>query len=357
MFLRRLWLTDYRSHRLVDLTLGEGVTVIQGPNGAGKTNLAEAICFSATLSSFRGSPTDALIRVGADAAVVRAETVREGREHLIEIEVPRHGRTRAQLDRNRVARRSDLAEGLVASVFAPDDLELVKGGPNERRDLLDETLTDLSVRHAAVVIEVDRILRQRNALLRGVGGRLDDGSAATLDVWDLRLAESGSRLSWLRSRLVQEVLPVVTDAYGQLTGGVGVVELQMSSSWSGELTDALLSARTDDVRRGTSTVGPHRDDLMVTLNGMPARTHASQGEQRSVALALRLGAHALLSDRLGASPVLVLDDVFSELDAGRSAALLGALPPGQVLITSAAGVPAGSRPDQVLSIDEIVGCQ
>jgi DNA replication and repair protein RecF len=346
----RTWLRDFRSHVAVEVEWAPGINVVTGDNGLGKTNLVEAVVLLSRLESFRGAPTEAMIRLGAEAAVVRGEVVREGRDHLIELELPRHGRSRVQVDRQRVQRRSDVARTLVTSVFSPDDLDLVKAGPAARRGFLDEVLVTRSARHEQGRAELDRVIRQRNALLKGLHGRLDDAAAVTLDVWDQRLADLGERWAAARDRLVAAIAPDVDRAYEEVSQQAGAVELGMVHSWAGQLGDALAASRTDEVRRGVTLTGPHRDDLVVTLNGMPARTHASQGEQRCLALALKVAAHRYLAEDLGVVPVLVLDDVFSELDPSRSAALTAALPDGQVIVTSAMGVPDGAKAERVLRV-------
>lgn len=352
MRVTRTWLKDFRSHVDAEVEWAPGVNVVTGDNGLGKTNLVEAVVLLARLESFRGAPTEAMVRMGADAAVVRGEVVRAEREHLIEIELPRTGRSRVQVDRQRVQRRSEVARTMVTSVFSPDDLELVKAGPSARRAFLDEVLVTRSARHEQGRLELDRVIRQRNALLKGVHGRLDDAAAITLDVWDQRLADLGERWAAARDRLVDAISADVNRAYEEVSRQAGAVGLQVVHSWSGRLADALVASRSDDVRRGLTLTGPHRDDLVVTLNGMPARTHASQGEQRCLALALKVAAHRYLAEDLGVVPVLVLDDVFSELDPRRAAALTAALPEGQVIVTSAVGVPEGARAERVLRVTE-----
>jgi DNA replication and repair protein RecF len=236
-------------------------------------------------------------------------------------------------------------------VFSPDDLALVKGGPSERRGFLDDALVALAVKYDAIRLELDRILRQRNTLLRQVGGRLDSDAETTLDVWDSRLAATGEQLGRARAALVERVAPYVTAAYTELAGA-GDMSLGYAPAWRVVgLAAALAAARADDVRRGVSTVGPHRDELDLTIDGMPARTHASQGEQRTLALALRLGVHELVAERTGSAPVLVLDDVLSELDARRAAALMGLLPDGQIVITTAGTIPAAAAPERVIRIE------
>jgi DNA replication and repair protein RecF len=349
MRVRRLWLTDFRSYHHLDIELSTGLTAISGPNGVGKTNLLEAIGLLATLKSFRGAPVDSLVRRGAESAVIRAEGIRDGRPVLIELELTK-GKTRAQVNRQRLRRSRDLLGALRVTVFAPDDLALVKEGPSRRREFLDDVLVALDPTVDRVVGEVERTLRQRNALLRQCHGRLDDAAAMTLDVWDAKLGQAGQELTVRRERLVDELVPVVGDAYELLAGRPSAVAAHYRRSWDGAtLAAALTAGRDDDVRRGVSQSGPHRDELAVSLDGLASRTEASQGEQRTLALALRLAGHRLVTNRLGEAPLLLLDDVLSELDPDRAAALLAHLPEGQSIITTAHGLPSAARADHVLS--------
>jgi DNA replication and repair protein RecF len=275
----------------------------------------------------------------------------DGCRSLIEAELVPAGRNRVQINRQRLGRARDLLGVVRVTVFSPDDLTLVKGAPADRRRFLDDTLVALAVKYDAARLELDRIVRQRNSLLRQAAGRLDDAARTTLEVWDARLVDAGERFGRARATLVERISPHVVEAYGHLATQPTAVTLSYDPPWrrSG-LAAALAEARDTDVRRGVSTVGPHRDELGLTIAGMPARTHASQGEQRTLALALRLGAHQLVAERTGSTPVLVLDDVLSELDAGRAASLLGHLPSGQVIITTAAAVPPAARPDRIVRV-------
>ena len=302
---------------------------------------------------------EALVRTGAAQAVVRGEGERQGRTLLIEAEIRPNGRGRVTVNRQPLRRTADLAGTLRVSVFSPDDLELVKAGPTGRRRYLDDALESLHPRHAAARRDFDRVLRQRNALLQQASGRLTDDIATTLEVWDARLVETGEALGNARADLVARLEPAVAKAYAEVSetgAGRGVQATQAGLSydapWRADgLARALQLARRDELRRGLSLVGPHRDDLLLTVNGMPARTHASQGEQRSLALALRLAAHAVVTDQVGEPPLLLLDDVFSELDPGRSAALVRSLPSGQAVLTTAGDLPAGVSPERTLRLD------
>ena len=275
----------------------------------------------------------------------------DGREQLIEAEINPAGRNRVQVNRQRLVRARDLVEALRVTVFAPDDLELLKGGPQVRRSYLDKALILERPAVDSVRSDFEKALRQRNALLKQCKGRLDEAAGLTLDVWDLKLAQAGEELTRLRRDLADRLSPVTTQAYRDVAGAAADVRLVYVSEWVEHgLAAALAASRPDDVRRGTTLVGPHRDDLLVLLNGMPSRTHASQGEQRSLALGLRLGVHRLVTNRVGVPPVLLLDDVFSELDPERSAALLAALPAGQTLLSSATELPPGAVAELTLDV-------
>jgi DNA replication and repair protein RecF len=353
VIVERLELVDFRNYAAATFDLTTGVTAVIGDNGQGKTNFAEALAYLATLASMRGAPADAMVRVGAGAAVIRA-TVRDEteRESLIEAEINPNGRNRVQVNRQHLARARDLLGVVRVTVFSPDDLVIVKGAPSERRRFLDDTLVALAIKYDALRLELDRIVRQRNTLLKQAGGRSTDEIAMSLDVWDAKLADAGEQFGHARATLVARCEPMVAEAYDQLAGVPIAVGLGYDPPWRrAGLAAALAGARSDDLRRGVSTVGPHRDELVLTLDGLPVRTHASQGEQRTFALALRLAAHRLVAERTGSTPVLVLDDVLSELDPRRARALLEHLPHGQVVITTANPLPEAARPDRVLHIE------
>lgn len=350
LHLTHLWLTDFRSYSAADVELPPGTTAVMGSNGQGKTNLLEAIAHLAG-GSLRGATTESMVRVGAERAVVRAEATRGNRALLVEAELATRGRGRMQLNRQPVKRRSDLLEALSVTIFSPEDLILVKGGPGERRSWIDDAVVGLDPRADAVRTDVDRILKQRNALLKGVKGRLDESAALTLDVWDERLTKAGEALAAHRQTALDQLTPRISTAYHDLAGRALPVDTTYRSVWGAVgLADALADAREHDLRRGVTTVGPHRDEIAFGLDGLPARTHASQGEQRSLALAMRLAVHRAITDARDFSPILLLDDVLSELDDDRAAALLDHLPRGQTLLTSATALPAPAAPDLVVEV-------
>jgi DNA replication and repair protein RecF len=249
-----------------------------------------------------------------------------------------------------------LAGAAPCTVFSPEDLALVGGGPGGRRDLLDDALGLLDPQGARAADEVDRVLRQRAALLRQAGGSASPEVDTTLGVWDQRLVDAGEVLVAAREALVGVLAELVAEAYRNLAGstGCGLATLSYTRSWAGDLRDALAAARREDLRRAINTIGPHRDDLVLRLDGREARTHASQGEQRCLALALRLGIHRLVCARTVLRPTLLLDDVFAGLDSSRSQALVEALPSGQAVLTTALPIAAGMSVARTVPVEELL---
>ncbi|MFJ5230239.1 DNA replication/repair protein RecF [Kitasatospora sp. NPDC088391] len=352
MHVAHLSLADFRSYARVEVPLDPGVTAFVGPNGQGKTNLVEAIGYVATLGSHRVATDAPLVRLGAERAVIRASVVAQGgRTTLVELELTPGKANRARLNRSDNIRPRDVLGVLRTVLFAPEDLALVKGDPGERRRFLDELLTARAPRLAGVRSDYERVLKQRNALLRTVAmaRRAGGGKAAdlsTLEVWDGHLARAGAELTAFRIQLVAALQPLVGAAYRQLAPGAGETVLEYRSSFEGELPtnreqaeqqllDALLATRKQEVERGLTLVGPHRDELLLRLGPLPAKGYASHGESWSYALALRLASYELLRAE-GGEPVLVLDDVFAELDARRRDRLAELVAGGeQVLVTAA----------------------
>jgi DNA replication and repair protein RecF len=324
--------------------------VFLGPNGEGKTNLVEALGYIATQTSHRVASDLPLVRDGAERAVLRASVVRDGRPTLVEVEIVPGRANRARLNRAPVPRAREVLGILRTVLFAPEDLALVKGDPSERRAFLDDLLVVRAPRFAAVRQDYDRVLRQRNALLKTAGSavRASGGDLRTLDVWDSHLARTGAELLTARLELVTALEPRVASAYETLAPTDGRATLAYKSSigdsaalppdrdgLAAALTDALGLVRRSELDRGVSLVGPHRDDLVIGLGDLPAKGYASHGEAWSLALALRLAAFELLRCD-GGEPVLVLDDVFAELDTARRERLAAAVAPAdQVLVTAA----------------------
>jgi DNA replication and repair protein RecF len=375
--LARLWLTDFRCYASAELEAGPGVTALAGGNAQGKTSVLEAIAWLARTSSLRGVPDAALVRVGAERAILRAEVERGGRTQLIEAEIPVAGRNRVLVNRQPLPRARDLLGTFQVTIFAPDDLSLVKGGPAERRAELDQLLTALSPRYDVLRTDYERVVRQRNAWLR-TWSRADD--PATLDVWDEQLVRVGAELVRGRLKLLDRLAAPLGKAYSDVAGASAAAGGTYEAAWAGGgpggspevdaepdlfgrgspldgsrlddvsplLAAAVARSRTADLERRVSLVGPHRDDWRLTIDGLDARRFASQGEQRSLALAIRLAGHGLVAEVLGEPPVLLLDDVFSELDETRSAALVTHLPEGQALVTTAGRFPAGLEAEGVV---------
>ncbi|OIQ92038.1 DNA replication and repair protein RecF [mine drainage metagenome] len=397
MYVSHLSLTDFRSYRAVELPLEPGVTALVGPNGQGKTNLVEAVGYVATLGSHR-VPTDAaLVRAGCPRAVVRAKVVRADRTRLAEIEITSGKANRARINGSPVPRVRDVLGLLRTVLFAPEDLGLVKGDPDGRRRFLDELAVLVMPRMSGVIADYERIVRQRSALLKSAAAASRGGmDLRTLDVWDTKLARSGAEILAMRLALVQALHPYVAHAYEQVSSGQGAADVAYRSSLDAsiadpvddrgdgrnaesvsrgtattelleaQLMDAMGRLRSREIERGVCLVGPHRDDLVLTLGGLPAKGYASHGESWSFALALKLASYRLLTDgvaqhrtevedlsgqRVGSptssdlwiadlgddgEPVLILDDVFAELDVRRRDRLAELVAPArQVLITAA----------------------
>lgn len=369
MHVTHLSLADFRSYARIEVPLDPGVTAFVGANGQGKTNLVEAVGYLASLGSHRVSSDAPLVRAGAERAVIRASVTQGERSQLVEIELNPGRANRARINRSSQVKPRDVL-GIVRSVlFAPEDLALVKGDPGERRKFLDELITARSPRMAGVRSDYDRVLRQRNTLLKSAamarrhGGRGADLS--TLDVWDQHLARVGAELLAQRADLIAVLQPLTDKAYEQVAPGGGPVALEYRSSAVGDseslgegpqgrdelyerLLVALAEVRKQEIERGVTLIGPHRDDLVLKLGRLPAKGYASHGESWSYALALRLASYDLLRAE-GNEPVLVLDDVFAELDSKRRERLAELVVPGeQVLVTAAVdddvpGVLKGTR--------------
>jgi DNA replication and repair protein RecF len=359
--LTRLALTDFRSYSSADVALRPGVTIFNGPNGEGKTNLVEAVGYVAALASHRAAHDAPLIRQGAERAIIRASVHDATRDSLVEIELNPGRANRVRLNRAPLTKPREVLGVLRTVLFAPEDLALVKGDPGERRRFLDDLLVAMAPRYAAVRADYDRVLRQRTALLKSAGPKGNRQSReavmSTLDVWDAHLARAGAELLVAREHLVQALRPHVERAYTAVAGDRGPAAIEYKRSFESPpaadedgghggrvkaadegLRAALAEVRDSELDRGVCLAGPHRDELDLAVRGLPARGYASHGESWSLALALRLASFDLL--RAGREdPVLILDDVFAELDAGRRdrlAALVAAAE--QVLVTAA--VPA-----------------
>lgn len=363
MYVRHLSLVDFRSYPTAEVALDPGPTVLVGPNGQGKTNLVEAIGYVSTLGSHRVATDAPLVRAGAARAVIRTAVVRDSRELLVELEIVPGKANRARLNRSPVTRPREVLGALRTVLFAPEDLALVRGDPSERRRFVDELLVSRAPRYAGVRADYDRVLKQRNALLKTSAfarrasartGSEAAGDLRTLDVWDGHLATLGAEVLAGRVEALAALTPYVEKAYDAVSDGKGRARIAYRSSLApddaprapaelvadreviaAQLLNALAQVRKQEVERGTTLVGPHRDDLVLQLGDLPAKGYASHGESWSFALALRLASYDLLNAD-GGEPVLILDDVFAELDTQRRERLAELVSPAsQVLVTAA----------------------
>jgi len=346
---QHLSLADFRSYEHLEVSLAPGVNAFVGSNGQGKTNLIEGVVYLSTLSSHRVATDAPLIRRGAERAIVRADVVRDDRSLQIEVEITAGRANKARINKSAVPRTREILGIVRTVVFAPEDLALVKGDPSERRRFLDDLLVQRHPRLAGTRADYDRVLKQRNALLKSSGSARrtnPDDVARTLEVWDEQVAALGAELTVARRELVDLLRPRVGSAYAELIDSGDTVDLEYSTSVNDLPTDevaaareglltAMAARRREELDRGLTLVGPHRDDLMLTLGPVPVKGYASHGESWSTALALRLASYDLLTEE-SAAPVLILDDVFAELDASRRAHLADRVAGApQVLITAA----------------------
>jgi len=357
MFVTTVELVDFRNYDHVVLDFAPGVNLLTGPNGHGKTNLVEAVAYLATLTSHRVATDAPLVRQGAERAVVRARVVAaldDARTLTLELEINPGTANRARLNGAPQPRPRSLLGALRVVAFTPDDLAIVKGDPSERRDAIDVVVVQRWPRLAGVKADYDRVLRQRNALLKSAcqARRLSTEAAATLDVWDVQLATLGADLMTARARTIADLRPHLADAYATIAPANNAATARYSPRQESLrdclqqdapaiddvvalLADALVERRQDEVRRGLSLVGPHRDEIELGVGDLPARGYASHGEAWSLALSWRLAAFELLRAE-AIEPVLILDDVFAELDATRRDRLAGSVAGAeQTLITAA----------------------
>lgn len=369
MFVEMLSLSDFRTYEQLDVSLTVGATVFVGPNGIGKTNILEAIGYLSTLSSHRVSSDAPLIRFGSERAVVRAKMVRGGQTSSLELEINESKANRVRVNRGNPGRARDVLGICRTVLFAPEDLALVKGDPGIRRRFLDELMVTLIPHHSATRTEYERVLKQRNALLKSArSGRYTSGHESTLEVWDQHMAHAAARLLHARIDALKQLEPHFARAYGELTDGskgahaVYQSSLEIAESEGtqagtnaeksipgvsqGSIDDTTLryleafqTVRKKELERGISLVGPHRDDVQLILGSVPAKGFASHGEGWSLALSLRIGSYYLLCEddpAPGATPILMLDDVFAELDRQRRTKLAAIVATAeQVLLTAA----------------------
>lgn len=347
MWVKRLEVLDFRSYEAAELDLAPGAVVLVGPNGQGKTNLVEAIAYCSALDSHRVHGDSALVRAGAQRAVIRTTAVAADRETTVELQLNPGRSNRVQINGQATSRNRDVVGTIRCSVFAPEHLRLVKGDPADRRRFLDSVMVQVAPRYLAVRSDFERALKQRNAALRSLVTAPSREAEGVLAAWDERYVPIAVELTWGRINAVRQLASVVADSYRQISPQDDEVSVAYESSVAGgdwasreELQEALAHAlreqRRDEIRRGVTLVGPHRDDLALILNRQPARTFASHGESWSLALALQLASFQVLHRIADDPPVLILDDVFAELDEQRRERLLDAVTSAEQIIVTAA---------------------
>ena len=355
MGLSELTLHNFRLFDELHLTPDpSAVTVLLSPNGTGKTSVLEAIHFLATASSFRTTSASDAIRNNFDQSEVHGVVFVGPRRVTVDLTLTRSRRGASKkmlVNGQRPTSRADLAEALPLTVFTPEGVDVVRLGPDARRDLLNLQLTDLHPTSADLLERFARVLTQRNAFLRSLEGEWPSATKRTeLAVWDSDFVSLSLELVRARETLLSELQPIVEELYQSLALEPVGVSMNYETSWDDDLTTALHDALRHDVSRGYTTVGPHRDDIILSIEGRDARRQASQGEQRSLALAWRLAAHRLVTQQRNVEPLLLLDDVFSELDPLRSQRLLSLLPAGQTLVSTASPLPVGMAPALVVDL-------
>jgi DNA replication and repair protein RecF len=353
--LHELTLRNFRLFR--ELTFEpdrDAITVLISPNGTGKTSVLEAVYALATASSFRTGAASDMIRNGEAIAEVHGVIFQRERRVQVDLTLTRGVRNttkRMLVNGQRPRSRAEVAEALPLTVFTPEGVDVIRGGPEHRRNYLTTLLTDVEPLTGETIERFARVLSQRNALLRALeGNRPSPSQQSELELWTSDFCEISAELVAHRTALTESLDPLVATFYRELSESDSVARVDYERSWHGELRDALAASFDDDRFRGYTTVGPHRDDLEISLEGRDARRQASQGEQRSLALALRLAGHELVHQRRGVDPLLLLDDVFSELDPARSHRLLSLLPAGQTLVTTASPLPGALTPAAVIDL-------
>ncbi|MBT94962.1 MAG: hypothetical protein CL431_03220 [Acidimicrobiaceae bacterium] len=334
--LRQLWLQNFRNYSSEEIIFSKGTNVLFGQNGQGKTNLLEAIYYLGSATSFRGAPVDALIKKDFDTAVIRAEIEHEERDLLVEAEISALRQNTIAINKQKIRPIRNLVGLIPMTIFGPDDLTLVKEGPSNRRTYIDELLIRTHPKYLKKRTDLEAVLKQRNAFLKQTKGYLSREGRETLSVWSEQFATLSHEWGELRKKTLITIQELAQTAYTSLAGTKEVLELTYTPSWLERgLLSLLNESENDELRRSTTLIGPHRDDIEICFDGMPARTHSSQGEQRTIALSLRVAGHHLLHEIHKTKPVLLLDDVFSELDAKRTERLLHLLVADQTFITTA----------------------
>lgn len=345
MFISSLELRDFRNYTSINFNrVPTGIVAIIGNNGQGKTSLLEALGYLSTKNSFRGASKDVMIRYGQNESIIRGEfTSSGGRDLLIEASISKLRADKFLINKQPQTRTSSVNHVIPITIFSAQDVEVVRGAPALRRGFLDSGVSMIFPKGDSIIASLDKVLRQRATLLKQSGGKSTPEVVSTLDVWDQQLSHYGNQLVELREQLVDLITPYFRRAYRDISGSNDDVSLFYSRSWQGELSDELKNNRNEDLKRQINSIGPHRDDLEIHLNNHLARHTGSQGEQRTSAYSLKVALHSLYRERSNEDPILLLDDVFSELDEQRSQSLISSISATQTFITTTGKIPEISQ--------------
>ena len=359
MILVNFEIYNFRNYEFAKIeSIPPGIVAIVGNNGQGKTSIIEAIGYLSNKSSFRGASKEVIIRYGQDQSVIRGGLVSsQGRDLLIEASISKIHPDKFFINKQQQTRVSQVSKTVPTTVFSSHDIEIVRGAPSLRRNFLDSGVSMIYPKGDSVISAVEKILRQRATLLKQSGGRITPEISSTLEVWDRQLSIYGEQLVDYRQELLNRITPYISKAYQEISKSGDQISLTYIKSWKGYLIDELGKSRADDLRRQVNSIGPHRDDLDINLNSHPVKHNGSQGEQRTAAFALKVALHSLYREITGEDPILLLDDVFSELDEDRSMALLGSISAKQTFITTTGVIPNAVKPSLRISVKQgsIVG--
>ena len=359
MGLHELTLRNFRTFKELRLEPDhDAVTVFLSPNGTGKTSVLEAVYALATAQSFRTSSAHDMIRTNETQGEVHGVLFQNDRRVQVDLTISKGLKNTTKkmlINGNKPKSRTELADVLPITIFTPEGVGIVRESPENRRTFLTGVIEDTEPKTAVLVEQFNKILKQRNALLYALDGQTPTTSQKNeLDTWTSDFVDVSNEVLIIREKTIALLLPLVQHFYEELSESSTPIGVRYERSWSGDLSGAFIKSLNDDLYRRHTTIGPHRDDIMLSINTRDARRQASQGEQRSIALALRLAGHNLVKQERGVEPLLLLDDVFSELDPLRSNRLLQLLPTGQTLVTTASPLPQGMNPAVVIDVTKVV---
>ncbi|MGC8464991.1 MAG: DNA replication/repair protein RecF [Acidimicrobiales bacterium] len=351
MYVEKLSLVDFRNWS--ELNIGfqsDKLTFILGDNAQGKTNILEGIYFGARHKSFRSSERLPLIREGAEQSIIRIEVLSRDRRRMIASQINRYGRDRVLINGKQTVRFDGLLYDFPIVVFQPDDLSIIKDSPSYRRSYIDEAVESVDVQYGQLSSQYDRLLRQRNNLLRSIGNRPAPSEILTLDVWDEQLSDAAEKITLRRKEGLEELSDFILSSYRRISGDNKRIELQYAQSWSDSVLSSLRKTRENDLRKQSTGIGPHRDDIVINLDGFNSRNSVSQGEQRTLAVVLKLASATMIEKVTGETPVVLLDDIVSEFDSKRVTRLFESLPSGQIFV-SGTFIPEGLSGSVVVEIE------